>query len=123
MSVATKPTRKRRRPAGAATAGNVLPLDARRIEKAVEQRERYKYVTPRVVREGLGWKVISPNCSRNVDPQGGEIDIAWLVADATNEWHLYSRDHALDCWQLRGQGALPALLQQLAADPQREFWQ
>jgi hypothetical protein len=118
-----RPARKRRRPAGAPASSNVLPLDARRIEKAIEQRERYRYVTPRVVREGLGWKVLSPNCSRNVDPQGGEIDIAWLVAGADNEWHLYARDHQLDCWQLRAQGTLPALLQQLAADPQREFWQ
>ena len=122
MSLA-RPARRRRRPGPASAAGNVLPLDARRIEKAIERRERYKYVTPRVVREGLGWKVVSPNCSRNVDPQGGEIDIAWLVPGAENEWYLYSRDHKLDCWQLRGQGALPALLLQLAADPLREFWQ
>jgi hypothetical protein len=38
---------------------------------------------PRVLREGLGWKVVSPNCSRNIDREGGEIDIAWLVPTQT----------------------------------------
>jgi hypothetical protein len=104
-------------------AGKVLALDARRIERAIEQRERYKYVRPRVEREGLGWKVVSPNCSRNIDRDGGEIDIAWLVPDNEGGWLLYSRDHVQDCWQLRCRDALPALLAQLSADPLREFWQ
>ena len=74
-------------------------------------------------REGLGWKVSSPNCSRNIDPQGGEIDIAWLVPSEGSGWLLYARDHAQDCWKLREQGMLPALLVRLASDPEREFWQ
>lgn len=110
-------------PRSAQADGNVLALDARRIEKAVAQRARYKYVRPRVEREGLGWKVVSPNCSRNIDPQGGEIDIAWLVPNHQGGWLLYARDHRQDCWQLRGHDALPALLARLSADAQREFWQ
>lgn len=103
---------------------NIRDLDARRIERALDQRVRYKYVHPRVVREGKGWKVVSPNCSRNIDPTGGEIDIAWLVPDAELGWLLYSRDHVLACWQMRRSDAsLPALLTHLCEDPNREYWQ
>ena len=104
-------------------AGAVLEIDARRIADAIAQRARYKYVHPRVEREGRGWKIVSPNCSRNIDPEGGEIDIAWLVPANEGRWLLYARDHAQACWQLRGHDSLPALLVQLSADPQREYWQ
>lgn len=107
------------RPRGA----QVLALDAHRIAKALAQRTRYRYVHPRVEREGRGWKIVSPNCSRNIDPQGGEIDIAWLVPDNEGRWLLYSRDHAQDCWQLRRRDLLDALLTRLSADPDREYWQ
>jgi hypothetical protein len=120
---AARSTRRPARSRAASAAGKVLDLDARRIEKALEQRSRYKYVRPRVEREGLGWKVVSPNCSRNIDPRGGEIDIAWLVPSHQGGWLLYSRDHHLGCWRLRGRDTLPALLQRLGSDPQREFWQ
>lgn len=103
--------------------GDVLSLDQRRIEKALEARTRYKYVHPRVEREGLGWKIVSPNCSRNIDAQGGEIDIAWLVPHSGG-WLLFSRDHQQDCWRLQRQdNGLSALLAHLCADPDREFWQ
>ena len=102
----------------------VLSLDACRIARALAQRTRYRYVHPRVVREGRGWKVVSPNCSRNIDAQGGEIDIAWLVRHHDAGWLLFSRDHAHDCWQLRHhESSLSALLARLCADPDREFWQ
>lgn len=107
-----------------AMPARVLDLDARRIERALDGRTRYKYVHPRVVREGRGWKVVSPNCSRNIDPDGGEIDIAWLVPDPAAGWQLYSRNHVLGCWELRREDpSLPALLEHLCADLQREFWQ
>ena len=100
----------------------VSSLDARRIENALDQRSRYKYVQPRVVREGRGWKIASPNCSRNVDSAGGEIDIAGRQG-LEGGWLLYARDHAQDCWQLkRHDASLPALLAHLCADPDREFW-
>lgn len=122
---ALKPARGRRRsaePPSGEPGARLLSLDARRIENALARRCRYKYVQPRVAREGLGWQVLSPNCSRNIDPQGGEIPIAWLVPDANGTWLLYARHHAQDCWQLRQQGTLPALLDRLSADPDREFW-
>ena len=61
-----------------------------------------------------------------VDPQGGEIDIAWLVPNSNDRggWLLFSRDHAQDCWQMRRhEASLPAVLAHLCADPDREFWQ
>lgn len=103
--------------------GDISSLDQRRIERALQARTRYKYVHPRVLREGLGWKIVSPNCSRNIDAQGGEIDIAWLVPHSGG-WLLFSRDHAQDGWRLRRQdNLLYALLAHLCADPDREFWQ
>jgi hypothetical protein len=129
MKPAKTPVRARsprasQRKAAAPRPGNVLSFDERRIERGLQERTRYKYVRPRVVREGLGWKVVSENCSRNIDPQGGEIDIAWLLPRSDGEWLLYSRDHAQDCWQLRlTGGTLTAVLERLCADPDREFWQ
>ena len=112
-----------------APAGLVLPLDALRIERALARRQRYKYVHPRVVPEGDGWKVVSPNCSRNVDPEGGEIDIAWLRPTAepgAAGWQLHApehdHDHAEGRWRLSRQGPLHELLDLLCADPAREFW-
>lgn len=102
----------------------VLPLDRARIARALAQRARYKYVTPRVEREGPGWKVVSPNCSRNVDPDGGEIGIAWLVPASAGQWLLHARDHAQGCWVLKAAGLrLDEALSRLCADPLREFWQ
>ena len=130
MTSAKLPGRSRRtrdaRPGQGGQAGSaVASLDARRIENALRERSRYKYVRPQVLREGLGWKVVSPNCSRNIDPDGGEIDIAWLVPDGPGGgWRLFSRDHANGCWSMRHQEAtLAAVLAHLCADPRREFWQ
>ena len=138
MTAAKAPARRRRvarvddGPGGGGGEGSsrqaaaaVMSLDARRIANALDGRTRYKYVSPRVVREGLGWKIVSPNCSRNIDPEGGEIDIAWLVPDAAGGgWLLHARDHAQQCWQLRRrEPSLAPLLAHLCADPQREFWQ
>jgi hypothetical protein len=115
---------------GQLVGGHVFVLDRVRIEVALEARARYKYVQPRVLREGLGWKVVSPNCSRNVHPEGGEIAIAWLVptqapsATVPSGWLLHARDHAQDCWVLKLRAAsLGDALDRLVADPQREFWQ
>ena len=115
---------------GSLVGGQVFVLDRVRIEVALEARQRYKYVHPRVLREGLGWKVVSPNCSRNVDPSGGDIDIAWLVpAQAPGNgqpgaWLLHARDHAAGCWVLMLRATtLAEALQRLVQDEQREFWQ
>jgi hypothetical protein len=108
-------------PAG---TGRVSALDARRIERALPRRARYKYVHPRVLREGAGWKVVCPNCSRSVDPQGGEIDIAWLVPAEQGGWLLHARDHRQGAWVLKQHATtLSALLTHLCWDADREFWQ
>ena len=108
-------------------------LDRVRIEVALEARSRYKYVQPRVLREGEGWKIVSPNCSRNIAPDGGEIDIAWLVPVPSHDpglpglpsaWLLHARDHARACWTLKLRAAtLADALARLVADPAREYWQ
>ena len=109
--------------------GQVCVLDRVRIEVALEGRSRYKYVSPKVLREGLGWKVISPNCSRNVDKAGGAIDIAWLVPTQPPDsglpaaWLLHARDHAAGTWVLKLRAAtLAEALERLVRDEQREFW-
>jgi hypothetical protein len=118
--------------------GQVFVLDRVRIEVALEARSRYKYVSPRVEREGLGWRVVSPNCSRNVSREGGDILIAWLVptlnpaaptpaaevsASAATAWSLYARDHAQQAWALKLQApSLDEALACLVRDEQREFW-
>ena len=109
--------------APARSTAAVLSLDAARIERALDQRSRYKYVRPHLAREGGGWKIVSPNCSRNVDPSGGEIDIAWLLPQGDAGWQLFARDHARGGWRLSRQGPLAELLTLLCADPAREFWQ
>lgn len=101
----------------------VIAIDRARIARALRRRERYRYVRPRVEREGAGWKIVSPNCSRNVDPAGGEIDIAWLVPANEGCWLLHARDHAHGCWELKGAGlTLAQALDRVCADPLREFW-
>lgn len=103
--------------------GRVVALDGARIVHALRARKRYRYVQPRVAREGLGWLVASPNCSRNVDAMGGEIPVAWLVPASDGLWLLYRHDHARHCWELQQAGVtLPQALQQLCEDPRREFW-
>lgn len=94
-----------------------------RIERALARRARYRYVHPRVEREGAGWKILSPNCSRNIDPRGGEIAIAWLVPASDGSWRLHARDHAAGGWRLEDADlTLDTALVRLCADPHRIFW-
>jgi hypothetical protein len=104
-------------------SGSVLSLDRLRIERGLDARTRYRYVQPRVEADGAGWKVLSPNCSRSVAPDGGEIPIAWFEPCADGHWRLHARDHAAQAWVLRGEGlSLTDALAQLCADPLGEFW-
>jgi hypothetical protein len=99
-------------------------VDRRRIERALDNRERYRYVRPTVEPVENGYRIISPCCSRNIDPEGGAIDIARLEYDETcARWNLYSRDHEQGVWVWRAEGRLSELLVQLNTDPQRIFWQ
>jgi hypothetical protein len=99
----------------------LFDLDLARVERALHRRSRYRYVRPRVLRDGPALRVVSPNCSRNVDPEGGEIDIARLEP-VGGGWLLLSRDHERLEWRAHSQGTLAQLLALLVADASREFW-
>ncbi len=105
----------------------VVDLVRARIERALPQRQRYKYVQPRVVAARSGWQVLSPNCSRNVRADGGEILIAWLQPAAGGQaglWHLHARDHGAERWRRKLSAApLAQALALLCDDTQRQFWQ
>lgn len=102
----------------------VVNLDAHRIRLALDGRSRYQYVTPRVEPEGTGWKVISPNCSRNILRDGGEVAIAWFEPLSEGRWQLHARDHARACWVLKATGlTLAQALAIVCDDPERAYWQ
>jgi hypothetical protein len=112
-----------RRAAPRAT-GTVVDLDRRRIERALPERVRYKYVQPRVERERNGWKIVSPNCSRNIDTAGGEIDIAWFLPEGGARWLLHARDHARGTWVLKAADlTLAQAIAIVVTDARREYWQ
>ncbi len=100
-------------------------FDRARVARLLEGRKRYRYVEPNVTPIEAGYLVRSPCCSRNVDPEGGEIDVALLRWDERlHDWSLFRRDHAAQSWVLDGQFArLGELLTRLNADPARVFWQ
>lgn len=132
-SVASAPT-ELPEPAGS-VGGLVHDFTQIRLERALLQRVRYRYVQPRVVREGETFRVESPCCSRNVDPDGGVIDIALLVpraehpggdaspGAATKGWRLCARDHASATWVPKFEhDRLDELLDLLCVDNGRQFW-
>jgi hypothetical protein len=101
----------------------VADLTQHRLARALRARLRYRYVKPRVLREGRGFRIQSPCCSRKVDPAGGMIDIALLVPHDTDSWCLCSRDHASQTWVARFQNqSLHTVLNVLCVDSQRQFW-
>ncbi|MBI5335369.1 MAG: hypothetical protein HZB72_12420 [Burkholderiales bacterium] len=120
-----------------AAPASLHSLDRARIERALRRRQRYRYVRPQVRPDGRGFRIVSPCCSRNVDPDGGLIDIARLLPRGTASkgvspnmplpaqptWQLLRRDHEHGRWVLHSQAdRLEPLLQQLCLDPQRVFW-
>lgn len=111
--------------------GVVADLLQHRLERALRERVRYRYVHPRVLGEpDGGYRIESPCCSRNVDPTGGVIDIALLQpcpaaggGGPTGHWMMFSRDHAAGRWQSHGEpGTLDQLLDILCVDAERVFW-
>jgi hypothetical protein len=100
-------------------------LDRKRIERALKTRKRYRYVTPSVLPAVSGYRIESPCCSRNIDAEGGTIDVALLTYDAEpGGWRLYHKDHAAGTWVFHSAyERLPALLDQLNKDEERVFWQ
>jgi hypothetical protein len=116
-----------------ATGGAALPaapaallhLDVQRVEQALAHRTRYRYVQPSVLPNGKGWTVVSPNCSRNIDPQGGEIPIAWFEPDPKGPalWRVHARDHRANVWSLQAQGLRWAqALDLVCKDPVGRYW-
>lgn len=109
--------------AARAAGSVVVDLTLRRIERALRERARYRYVSPRVLPDGDGFRIESPCCSRNVDPKGGVIDIARLVYGAAGLWSLYARDHDGSRWSWRQESPdLDTLLDTLCVDADRVFW-
>ena len=100
-------------------------LDRRRIERAIQDRLRYRYVRPKVFAIEEGYRIESPCCSRNVDPNGGVIDVALILFDKGEApWQLLRKDHGEGRWELHSRyRVLPELLGFLNADPERLFWQ
>ncbi len=98
-------------------------MDRLRIEKMLGERERYKYVSPKVLPDIEGYLVRSPCCSRTVAPDGGEIDIARIEYQSGDFWRLYCKDDSKACWRAHSEfHNLASLLALLVADPKREFW-
>lgn len=107
----------------APAGGQVQDFMIYRLERALRQRVRYRYVEPSVLREGESFRIQSPCCSRNVDPSGGLIDIALLTPGAGAGWSLSARDHAQGAWVERmSDEPLDLVLDTLCIDHERKFW-
>lgn len=100
-------------------------LNLRRVLRALEARKRYRYVSPNVVPIINGYRIESPCCSRNVDAEGGVIDVALILYDAEEtRWRLLRKDHANNVWiHDSAFHRLDVLLRRLSEDPERSFWQ
>ena len=100
-------------------------FDRKRIERALKARKRYRYVSPSVAPVTGGYRVESPCCSRNIDPDGGVIDVALLLHDPANRhWWLFCKDHGIGAWRLHSiHERIAAALDLLGEDPDRAFWQ
>lgn len=106
-----------------AACAEVIDLMQHRLQRALRQRARYRYVRPQVLREGDGFRIQSPCCSRNVDSSGGPIDIALLVPDVMRGWLLCSRDHQHQVWVPRKESdSVEVLITALCTDADRHFW-
>lgn len=99
-------------------------VDLRRIERTLRARKRYKYVHPSVHPVDAGYEITSPNCSRNIAADGGEILIARLRYDIETQcWSVLVRDHAHGLWVEHTRHAkLHEALAVINDDPQRRFW-
>jgi hypothetical protein len=107
----------------APTGAQVLDLVVRRVERALKERVRYRYVKPLVLHEGESYRIQSPCCSRKVDSSGGMIDIALLVPHENSHWCLCSRDHANNTWVVQVQNEpLEEVLDLLCVDSDHVFW-
>ncbi|MBL8387234.1 MAG: hypothetical protein JNK17_03265 [Hydrogenophaga sp.] len=93
------------------------------IERALKDRARYRYVQPRVLPEGDAFRIEAPCCSRNVDKEGGVIDIALLRPVPDGSWQVYARNHPMGIWELQARGlTLGDALETVCIDADRIFW-
>jgi hypothetical protein len=108
----------------AAPAAHPNAIDQRRIERALRGRKRYRYVKPRVVSMADGYRIEAPCCSRNIDPEGGIVDVALLFHDSDERgWILFSRDHSKDLWVAHSlHETIHGAIDVIVADENREFW-
>jgi hypothetical protein len=99
-------------------------VDRKRIECALGSRRRYRYVLPSVKQVKGGYLIESPCCSRDIDKDGGVIDVALLHHDAVcGLWKLFWKDHARGIWQFHSvHQRLSAVTDELNADLDRVFW-
>jgi hypothetical protein len=100
-------------------------LDFKRIERSLKTRRRYRYVSPLLLKTTNGYRIQSPCCSRNIDPDGGIVDVAMLLFDdSQGRWRLLRKNHVLGEWEFDSEYArLAELLSYLNEDPDRRFWQ
>jgi hypothetical protein len=109
---------------GAMQAWQPNELDVRRIQRMLKQRARYLYVLPQVDMVERGYRIQSPCCSRNIDPDGGMVDIARLEYEPLlGVWKLFRKDHEQDCWEFfLLEQHLDGLIDYLNRDAARLFW-
>jgi hypothetical protein len=106
-------------PTAAQVVGFMLPY----IERALKERVRYRYVQPTVLRDGRSYRIEAPCCSRNVDAEGGVIDIARLTPAPDGRWALEVRDHVARGWVAYASGlSLGEALDTVCVDAERKFW-
>lgn len=100
-------------------------LDRKRIERALISRKHYRYVFPSVTPVKAGYLIESPCCSRNIDNDGGEIDVALFHYDAVSGiWKLFFKNHARGSWKFYSIfHRLASAIDELNTDPERLFWQ
>jgi hypothetical protein len=110
---------------GVAPHSHPNEFDRKRIERALKARKRYRYVSPSVAAVAGGYRIESPCCSRNIDPEGGVVDIALVIQDSNRgTWQLFRKDHVKGVWEADCTfDRLVELLDLLNADPERKFWQ
>jgi hypothetical protein len=107
------------------SAAHPNDLDLKRIERSLQKRKRYRYVSPSVMNVTDGYKIVSPCCSRNIDPEGGIVDVALLLHDVDRGvWQLFRKDHKNEIWEIEStHDRLIDLLDRLNVDAERKFWQ
>lgn len=96
-------------------------LDRKRIERALISRKHSPSVTP----VKAGYLIESPSCSRNIENDGGQIDVALFHYDAVSGiWKLFFKNHARGSWQFYSIfHRLASAIDELNTDPERLFWQ